>query len=624
MQNGSKYVPPHLRNRCNGVPSVHVDNDKKSRVIGFDPNSVPPHLRNRVMQNGKHVPRNPVRKIDCNYVPPHLRNRLHGVPSKRENKTIEVTDDDRANLDADQGFDDTENADQVTESGNKNVVNNRADQEEATNTDTSDIATSGEDGFFSQPEAGCDEPSGNHIPTLGSLAKLGPLKIPSEIRTLLASSDIAADTTSDRSIESAIDNASEVTTDAIADESIDTSESNIATSGEDGFFNCLNISDDVAATADSEDLDTDIRNIVLYQGVKSECNQDTAIGPMGEDFMDDICSNSLGILPTGEENRARTLAMRIDPMVYICSNSLGIIPTLVMRIDLDQFRHASTSLCSDSFGMLPALEENRARSLISIDLDRLRHVSTFHKNMIASSKQGKMKIKSTMYDTMCDDEDRASDLVDDSDGNLQLNLLVTRNPFDEMTASDMKDKPIVYWRKERLVDLPLGDFAPQYNFDDMDISYQEDLHLLHTEMNASHVINQEIRKLTTGGYVLFLFVVSAVLWWLSKFKYGRQIMIGISLKAGDNMMTGQQHYTTNQTRHIDRTQRWKRTIIGDHIQYINVRDNPADGLTKTLGRIMHNEHVYRAMGLYGSPHKFGGYKNSHEENNRDQNEFNIG
>ena len=178
-------------------------------------------------------------------------------------------------------------------------------------------------------------------------------------------------TTSDRSIESAIDNSSEVTTDAIADESIDTSESKIATSGEDGSFNCLNISDDVAATADSEDLDTDICNIVLvYQGVKSECNQDTAIDPMGEDFMDDICSNSLGILPTGEENRARTLAMRIDPMIYICSNSLGILPTveenrgaactLVMRINLDQFWHASTSLCSDSFGMLPALEENRS------------------------------------------------------------------------------------------------------------------------------------------------------------------------------------------------------------------------------------------------------------------------
>ena len=30
----------------------------------------------------------------------------------------------------------------------------------------SDIATSGEDGFFSCPEAGCDEPSGNQIPTL--------------------------------------------------------------------------------------------------------------------------------------------------------------------------------------------------------------------------------------------------------------------------------------------------------------------------------------------------------------------------------------------------------------------------------------------------------------------------
>ena len=42
-------------------------------------------------------------------------------------------------------------------------------------------------------------------------------------------------------------------------------------------------------------------------------------------------------------------------------------------------------------------------------------------------------------------------------------------------------------------------------------------------------------------------------------------------------MTGQKNYTTNQTKHIDRTQWWKRTIVGD-IQYItNTRDNPADG-----------------------------------------------
>ena len=145
------YVPPHLRNRCNGVPSVHVDNDKKSRVIEFGPNYVPPHLRNRVMQNGKHVPRNPVKQIDCKYVPPYLRNRLHGVPSeKKYKKTIEVTDD-HANLDADQGFDDTDNADQITESGNKNVVNLDAKQG-CTDTDTAD-----------------DEPSGNQISTLGSL-----------------------------------------------------------------------------------------------------------------------------------------------------------------------------------------------------------------------------------------------------------------------------------------------------------------------------------------------------------------------------------------------------------------------------------------------------------------------
>ena len=60
--------------------------------------------------------------MDNGYVPPHLRKRPHGVPSEKTyKKTIEVTDD-HANLDADQGFDDTDNADQITESGNKNAV----------------------------------------------------------------------------------------------------------------------------------------------------------------------------------------------------------------------------------------------------------------------------------------------------------------------------------------------------------------------------------------------------------------------------------------------------------------------------------------------------------------------
>ena len=61
------------------------------------------------------------------------------------------------------------------------------------------------------------------------------LKIPIEIRTPLASSDIAADTTSDsdRRIDTAIDTASEVT-DIVSDEPIDTSrgKSEIATSKE--------------------------------------------------------------------------------------------------------------------------------------------------------------------------------------------------------------------------------------------------------------------------------------------------------------------------------------------------------------------------------------------------------
>ena len=66
--------------------------------------------------------------MDNGYVPPHLRKRPHGVPSEKTyKKTIEVTDD-HANLDADQGFDDTDNADQITESGNKNAVNLNAKQ----------------------------------------------------------------------------------------------------------------------------------------------------------------------------------------------------------------------------------------------------------------------------------------------------------------------------------------------------------------------------------------------------------------------------------------------------------------------------------------------------------------
>ena len=76
-------------------------------------------------------------------------------------------------------------------------------------------------------------------------------------------------------------------------------------------------------------------------------------------------------------------------------------------------------------------------------------------------------------------------------------------------------------------------------------------------------------------------------------------------------MTDQQNYITNQTRQIDRTQEWYT------MQEWWKRNPSDDGLTKTLGRIMHNEHVYRAIGLYGSPHKFGSYNNSHEENNRD-------
>ena len=49
--------------------------------------------------------------------------------------------------------------------------------------------------------------------------------------------------------------------------------------------------------------------------------------------------------------------------------------------------------------------------------------------------------------------------------------------------------------------------------------------------------------------------------------------------------------------------------MGDIIlQYINTKDNSADGLTKALGRILHAKHANKAMGLYGSPYSYGKFK----------------
>ena len=60
------------------------------------------------------------------------------------------------------------------------------------------------------------------------------------------------------------------------------------------------------------------------------------------------------------------------------------------------------------------------------------------------------------------------------------------------------------------------------------------------------------------------------------------------------------------TRHINTQwfaiQEWKER--GDIIlQYINTKDNSADGCTKALGRCAN-----KGMGLYGSPYSFGKYK----------------
>ena len=87
------------------------------------------------------------------------------------------------------------------------------------------------------------------------------------------------------------------------------------------------------------------------------------------------------------------------------------------------------TFCSDAFDMLPTGEENRAHSLNRIDLYQMRHVSTLHKNMIASLKQGKMKNKSTMYNTTCDDEDHASNPHDEMEAGK------TEHFLEEVTAS---------------------------------------------------------------------------------------------------------------------------------------------------------------------------------------------
>ena len=70
-------------------------------------------------------------------------------------------------------------------------------------------------------------------------------------------------------------------------------------------------------------------------------------------------------------------------------------------------------------------------------------------------------------------------------------------------------------------------------------------------------------------------------------------------------------------RHIDTQwfaiQEWKQR--GDIIlQYVNMKDNSADGFTKALGRLMHGKCSNKAMGLYGSPYTFRKYKIPRENN----------
>lgn len=206
---------------------------------------------------------------------------------------------------------------------------------------------------------------------------------------------------------------------------------------------------------------------------------------------------------------------------------------------------------------------------------------------------------------------------------------------------ETRDKPLIYWRRKPMYDLPPGDFVPYEIPDDLDFNFPEDPYLSSAEVDSSHANDLETRR-STGGHILYLFCTAVL--WLAKLqttcamssteaefmqavscakcvKYGRSILNGIGRDQNgpspikeDNMaaiMIVNQKRPTKRTRHIDTQwfaiQDWKER--GDIVmQHIGTGSNSADGLTKALGRVLHGRHANKAMGLYGSPHSFGKYK----------------
>ena len=57
----------------------------------------------------------------------------------------------------------------------------------------------------------------------------------------------------------------------------------------------------------------------------------------------------------------------------------------------------------------------------------------------------------------------------------------------------MKDKPIIYWRREPLMDLPPGDLVPNEITPDMKFDYPDEPYRLHCDADSSHAADLETR-----------------------------------------------------------------------------------------------------------------------------------
>ena len=206
---------------------------------------------------------------------------------------------------------------------------------------------------------------------------------------------------------------------------------------------------------------------------------------------------------------------------------------------------------------------------------------------------------------------------------------------------ETKRRPIIYWRKKPMPNLPRGDFVPIMRPSTISYSFPDDPYLVTADVDASHATDKESRR-STGGHIIMVFAAAVL--WLAKLqatlatsstesefmqavsaakglKWTRHIMnelkrtqTGPSPINEDNMaaiMMVNQSRPTTRTRHIDiqwfAIQEWKQA--GDIVmQYINTSDNSADAMTKALGWVLHNKHAFRSMGHYGSPYSYGDYK----------------